>query len=72
MFILQLNFINSEKNSNKRPLQSKLFIEQFLFIFMVEEKKYLDRDMKKQEDLITFLKGQDVRHGSSECRRALY
>ena len=29
---------------------------------------YLDRDMekeKKKKDMITFLKGQDVRHGSS-------
>ena len=32
---------------------------------------YLDRDMKNQEALLTFLRGQDARHGSSECRPAL-
>ena len=26
---------------------------------------------KNQETLLTFLKGQDARHGSSECRPAL-
>ena len=33
---------------------------------MVEEKKFEQRNVKNQEALITFLRGQDARHGSSE------
>ena len=32
---------------------------------------YLDRDMENKEALLTFLRGQDARHGSSECPPAL-
>ena len=33
---------------------------------------FVEIDMKiKQEDMIAFLKGQDVYHGSSECPQAL-
>ena len=47
-------------------------MEPFLCIFMVEENLFGQRyEEKKQEDLITFLKGQDVRDGSSECPPAL-
>ena len=66
MFILQVppNFINS-KNDNKRPLQGKLFIESFVCIFMVEETFIWTEIWKNQEALLTFLRGQDARHGSS-------
>ena len=42
--------------------------EPFVCIFMVEETFI----WKNQEALLTFLRGQDAQHGSSECRPALY
>ena len=38
---------------------------------MVEERFIFTEIWKNQEALLMFLKGQDARHGSSECRRAL-
>ena len=53
MFVLQV------------PLQEKLFVKLFLLIFLVEG-KMIGTDIWKNKDvLITFLKGQDVCHGSS-------
>ena len=48
-----------------RPLKGKLFKEPFHYIFMVEEKFIRTVNIKtKQEDVITFLMGQDVCHDS--------
>ena len=43
----------------------------FQCIFMVEEKLIWTVIWKNQEDLVTFPKGQNVRHGSSLCPLAL-
>ena len=43
----------------------------FLCIFMVEETFIWSEIWKNQADLMTFLKGQDARGGSSECSPAL-
>ena len=73
MFILQvLPTSLVHKMGAKTPLQSKLFIESILFfIFMVEETIILTEIWKNQVALMTFLKGQDARHGSSECTLVL-
>ena len=71
MFILQVppNLI-THKMTTKRPLQGKLFIEPFFHIYGGGN-IYLDRDIKNQEAMLTFLREQDARHGSSECRPGL-
>ena len=61
----------SIKQLRKRPLQGQLFIEPFVGIFMVEETFIWTEIWKNQEALLTFIRGQDERHGSSECRPAL-
>ena len=48
------------KMPTKRPLQGRLFIETFHCIFLVEEKLIWTMIWKNQEDLVTFLKGQDI------------
>ena len=71
MFILKVppNLI-THKMTTKRPLQGKLFIEPFFHIYGGGN-IYLDRDIKNQEAMLTFLREQDARHGSSECRPGL-
>ena len=66
MFILQLPPISLIHKVVKKPQQGKLFIEPFFCILMVEEKLILKEIWKNQEALITFLRGQDARHGYSE------
>ena len=69
-FASTTNFIYSF-NDNKRPLQSKLLIEPLVCIFMVEETFISTEIWKNQEALLTFLRKQDARQGSSECRPEL-
>ena len=71
MFIFQAPQFHLFKNDNKRPLQGKLFIEPLVSIFMVEETCLWTQIWKYQEALLTFLRGQYARHGSSECPPAL-
>ena len=72
MFILQVPPTSLiHKLTKKKPLQGKLFIEPFVFIFMVEETLIWTEIWKNQEALLTSLRGQDARHGFSKCRPAL-
>ena len=68
MFILQ---VPPSSIIHKRPLQGKLFIEPFVWIFMLKETFIWTEIEKNQEALLTFLRGQDARHGSSECRMSI-
>ena len=61
----------NHKWPQKTPARQTLYRTLSLHIYG-GGKLYLDRHFKKkQEDLITFLKGKVVRHGSSECLPAL-
>ena len=52
-------------------MQGKLFIEPYVCIFMVEEMFIWKEIWKNQEALLTFLRGQHARYGSSESRPTL-
>ena len=72
MFVLQVPPTSLfHKMTTKKPLQGKFFIEPFVCIFKVQETFIWTEIWKNQEALLTFLRGQDARHGSSECRPVL-
>ena len=58
------------KISTEDPAGQTLYRALSLHIYG-EGKIYFDSDMEKKEVLITFLKGQNARHGSSLCPPAL-
>ena len=71
IYLLILGFFKKIKRQQNTPAGQILYRTLYLLIYR-QGQIYLDREIIiKKKDLIAFLKGQDVWHGSSECLPAL-